>query len=395
MDIRISPILAACCLVFLQSAAADIITLSDGKKIKGTVIREDGDDYIVEVVISGTIRDERRIARADVSHIDKKPDYEKAFDEIGVPVPTPDLADAEAYEEWLSKLEDFIKAYPESPKAQDAKEMFDTLGSEHDIIAAGGIKFGGEMVSADDYDSNAYEYDQKIAEKRIKDAVARRDFLGSLRMYSNYSERFGQTEGGNAMDALVLQVLIAYKASLDENLASLDRRLEKRKSGLASMTPEDRSQTERALQEEMEKIQQRYQKEKAAGQKWVTPESFHKESMEEVRRAVETEMVRLRSLPTAPQLDMPLAETYRVAWDRLSDVLAKEESMISEVPAKEEDGKPADENVEERKLAVLAQDERKKAMQEGKRKILAEAKASHLTEFYLEKLRSRAGLEEQ
>lgn len=394
MHIRISPILAAGCLVFLQSAAADIIALKDGKKIKGTVIREDGDDYIVEVVISGTIKDERRIARADVSYIDKKPADEKAFDEIGVPVPTPDLVDAEAYEEWLSKLEDFIKTYPESPKAQNAKEMFDSLGAEHDIIAAGGIKFGGEMVSANDYESNAYEYDQNIAEKRIKDAVARRDFLSSLRMYSEYSERFGQSEG-NGMNALIFQVLGAYKASLEENLASLERRLEKRNSGLASMTPEDRSQTERALQEEMEKIQERYKKEKAAGQKWVTPESFHKESMEEVRRAVDTEIARLRSLPPPPQLEMPIAETYRVAWDRLSELLAEEKSMISEVPAEEEGVEPADETVEERKLAVIAQEERKKAMEEGKRKILAEAKANHLTEFYLEKLRVRAGLDEK
>ena len=58
--------IAAGCLLFLQPAAADIIALKDGKKIKGTVIRKDGDDYIVEVVISGTIKDERRIPRADV-----------------------------------------------------------------------------------------------------------------------------------------------------------------------------------------------------------------------------------------------------------------------------------------------------------------------------------------
>ena len=182
MHIRIPTIIAAGCLLSMQPAAADIIELNDGQKIEGTVIREDGDDYLVEVMVSGTIRAEKRIPKADVKLIDRKGEDEKAFEAIGVPSPVPDLVEKEKYEEWLSRLEGFIKAHPHSPKAKDAKELLDVLGSEHAVIAAGGIKFGGELVSAEDYEANAYEYDAKIAEKRIRNAVARRDFLSSLRM---------------------------------------------------------------------------------------------------------------------------------------------------------------------------------------------------------------------
>lgn len=393
MEKRISSIIAAGCLVLIQSAAADIIALKDGEKINGTIIREDGDDYIVEVVISGTIRDERRIARNDVKFIDKKGDDEKAFEEIGIPVPIPDLVEKGVYEEWLSKLEAFIKDYPESPKSKEAKELLDTVGSEHAVIAAGGIKFGGEMVSADDYEANAYEYDGKIAEKRIRNAVARRDFLSSLRLYSEYREQFGQSEESQGMDALILQVLGAYKATLDENMSSLERRLEKRKSGLASMTMEDRAKTERALEEQMEKIQKRYDKEKAAGQKWVTPDSFHKQSMDEALREVGSETARLSALPEPKPLDVPLAKVYRVAWGKISDAVAEEKGMIVEV-SEEVETKPDKATVEERKRAALALEERKKVLEGEKKKIIEEAKASGLTEFYLGKLRTLAGFVE-
>src|SRR5690606_10987373 len=124
------------------------------------------------------------------------------------------------------------------------------------------------------------------------------------------------------MNALMLQVLEAYKVSLDENLSTLDKRLEKRQSGLATMAPEDRVNTERALKEQIEKLEKRYQKEKTAGhktagQKWITPDSFHKESMMDALRHVTSEISRIRSQPEPQPLEMPLAESYRVAWGKL------------------------------------------------------------------------------
>jgi TolA-binding protein len=380
MQMRISPIIAVCCLVFLHSVAADTITLTSGKKIEGRIIRVDGDYYVVEVEVSGTIRDEKKIARADVKFIDEKGADEKGFDEIGVLVPTPDLLEKEAYVEWISKLKDFLKTYPKSPKAQDVKGMLDILSSEYAIVAAGGIKFGDEMVSADDYEANAYEYAVKIAEKKIKNAVTRRDFLSALRIFSEYSEKFGESEGSGAMSALMLQVLGAYKASLNENLGALDSRMEKRQSGLASMTPEDRLKTERALKEQMERIEKRFQKERAAAQKWVTPDSFHKESMDEALRAVDSEISRLRSLPEHQPLEIPLAEVYRVAWGKLADVIEKESKRPD---GTEEGSELSSDTEEEKRLATNSEEEKKK--------VIEEARVNRLTEFYLEKLRIRAG----
>lgn len=346
-------ILANCFFLSVHSSPADTIVLKSGEKIVGNVLRKDADGYLVEIK-RGTIRDEKVIPHSDVSYVEKDTVDEKAFREFEGFVPTPDLLLKPGYELRMEKLEEFIKAYPDSRMFASAKEILDVLKEEYAIIEAGGIKFGDEMISPDDYEANAYEYDVRIAEKRIKDAVSRRDLLGSLRMFSEYEEKFGESEGSQGMTALIIQVLRSFKLNLVENIASYDKRVEKRLAGLESMAPDDRAKTELALKEQMAKIEKRFNNEKSEGEKWITPDAFHKPSMDEALRQVTSEMLRLEDRkPPAQPLEVPLAETYRLAWQKLADASAEE-----------------------------------------KKKILEEAKADRLTKFYIEKLEVRADLGE-
>lgn len=317
------------------------------------MVREDPDNYIVEVKVSGTIRDEKILPRADVSFIEKEKADEKAFGELGTLVPAPELLDKESYEARIAKLGEFLAAYPESPRVKEVKAMVEELEAELAVVASGGVKFGEGLVTPEDYQADAYDIDSRIAEKQIKDAVGRRDLLGALRMFTDYVGKFGESEGRQGMSVLMLQVLIAYRQSLEENLASLDARIEKRQAGLANMSPEDKGKTEQALKEQMEKIEARYADEKASGQKWLTPDAFHKESMEEALRIVTSETATLEKSSEVEPLVTPLAEVYRVAWGKIAA-----------------------------------------GSEEDKKKVLEEAKAGRLTPFYLEKLRIRAGLPE-
>lgn len=325
--------------------------MKSGERIEGKVLRETAESYIIEVKVTGTIRDEKILPRADVSFIEKEEPDDVAFKGLGGLVPAPELLDKQGYESRIEKLEDFLKAYPESKNAKEVKAMIDELGDELVIVAAGGIKFGEGLVSPEDYEANAYDIDARIAEKHIKEAVARRDLLGALRMFSDYGTKFGEPEGRPGMAALMLQVLNAYKQSLEENLASLDERVAARKAGLANMSTEDRAKTEAALKEQMERLEKRFADEKAAGQKWLTPDAFYKESMDEALRAVATETASLERVAEGTPLEMPLAEAYHKAWVKIAD-----------------------------------------GTEEEKKKVFEEAKTRRLTPFYLEKLRIRAGL---
>lgn len=351
MNYSKQPLIAASCFfLFAHASPADTIVLKSGEKIDGKVVREDADRYVVEIR-KGTIRDEKIFPRADVKYVEKETEDAKAFKSLEGLVPAPELLSKEGYVARIEKIEEFLKTYPESSKAKNAKGMLDILSEEQTVVEDGGIKFGDKLISAVDYDANAYEYDAKIAEKQIKDAVARKDLLGAMRTFSEYGEKFGEPVGYKETSLLILQVLQVYRQNLEENLASLPKRIEKRQAGLASMAADDRVKTEFALKEQMEKVQKNFEDEKAAGQKWITPDSFHKESMDEALRQVATESAKLEGKSSSPTQAVPVSKAYRLAWD---------------------------------KLAVGTDQEKKK--------VLNEAKANRLSEYYLEKLKGRAAI---
>lgn len=316
MRFRNPPLLAASYLLFSHAAPADIIVLKNGQKVEGEILREVDGKYVVEVRVTASIKDEKIIPRADVVRIEKETESEKAYRAIAELVPAPDLLSLENYVARIDKLEAFLKDHPGSSRVKKVKEMIDILGAEHDLVVAGGFKLGDELVTGEDYTANAFAHDSRIAEKKIKDAVARRDYLPALRMHDEFEVNFGESERSAGLAALMVQVLGAYRASVTESLASLDFRLKEREEGLKRMSPEDRLNSDRAIREEMEALKKRFADEKAARMKWITPDAFLKESMDETLRLITLEAARLERVAASP--GTPLADVYRDSWEKLA-----------------------------------------------------------------------------
>lgn len=316
MRFRNPPLLAASCLLLSHAAPADTIVLKNGEKLNGQILREVDGNYVVEVRVSASIKDEKIIPRADVARIEKEKEDEKAFRGIAELVPAPDLLSLENYVARIEKLEAFLKDYPDSVRAKQVKEMLDTLGAEHDLVSAGGFKLGEELVTGEDYIADALAHDSRIAEKKIRDAVGRGDFLAALRMHDEYEVSFGQSERSAGLAALMVQVMGAYQSKVTESLASLESRHQEREEGLKRMSPEDRLKSDRAIREEKEALEKRFADEKAARVKWITPDVFLEESLTETLRLITFETARLERMAAAP--GNSFAEIYRDSWEKLS-----------------------------------------------------------------------------
>jgi hypothetical protein len=333
MRFRIVSLAAACSFLSAFPVSADVLTLKNGEKIEGTILREEGENYVVEVQVTTRIRDEKIIPRAEVLKIEKTPDHEKAFTEIANLNPAPELLAAEGYEQRIKKLRGYIEAFPASPKNKHVEWMIKSLEDELALIKGGAIKLGDVVIPAEDYEANAYEYDARIAEKRIRDAVSRRDYLGALRGFDSYEASLGTSEGHAGLASLMMQVLGAYSESIAESLANLDNRMAAREAGLARMTPGDRAKSQRALEAEQSQLAERLQEEKTAKMKWVTPHAYFKESLEEAQKQATAEMARLDKLEA--EVETPLSELYRTAWEKLKTAEDDEEKQAILDDAKE------------------------------------------------------------
>ncbi|MGJ8644742.1 MAG: PTPDL family protein [Luteolibacter sp.] len=345
-----STLLTVAALLLCQAAGADTITLKSGESMEGSILREDAENYYIQVNVTESIKEEKVVAKADVKSVEKVSEEEKAFAKISELTPAPDLLEEEGYTARIERIEAFLEAYPSGSKKKSAEDMIAELKGELEVIAAGGAKMEGLMISPEEYEANAYALDEQIAAQRISDAIGRRDFLSSLRRFEDYETCFSQAAGRPIVVNQINQVLAAFGASLRESLATFDQRMERRETGLERMSQEDRTQTKKALDERYAQLNAKFEEEKAAKEKWITPDINHKQSLTEALRQVDATMKKLDSAKVIAT-EKPLEDVYRDTWTALGD-----------------------------------------ADEEAAQTAIMEARRAKLPDIYLEKLTERAGI---
>ncbi|MES2983337.1 MAG: PTPDL family protein [Verrucomicrobiota bacterium] len=330
MNVSLFPSLSICSLFFLAQASADTLLLNNGKSQEGKVIFEDATYYLLEVQVSEGIKDEMKFLKSDVKSITKEtPDIEK-FEKLKELASVPDLLGVAEYEARVKKVQDFIKGFPASEKLKEAQLILDSLTAELEVVRAGGMKLSGKMVTAEQYASTAYAYDQLIAVQKINRDISYGNFLGALRLFSDYESKFANGKMREELVPKIKQVLTVHQASLTESLAGFDARLKAREAGLARMSPEDKLSTERALDEQMANVKTRYDAEKATKNTWITPDAYLKESLVEALRQVDNEIKRLSTPPKNELSLISLEDSYREAYEKLPGASPEEQKTIFE-----------------------------------------------------------------
>lgn len=314
-------------LLTLQGALADTFELKDGTKIEGTILREEGSDYIVQVQITKSIKDERRIPKADVvNQIAEKKD-ETAFLEIAGLFPTPDLLDDLQYGARIKKVEAFLKEFPESAKNIEARKLHDSLEAERAVISAGGIKFGGKMITAEERAPKAYALDASILASSVKSSVESGEILAALRTWSKLETGFAGSTAYRETVPLMVNVMRSHLANVSATLAGVDARVKKREAGLAGMSGNDRNRSQQAIKEEQDDYLARIASEKAAGIKWLSLDPHVKQPLEETKRMLDNEIRRLGNL------DPGSLRNTEQAYEEAYAIVTKTEATPQEVQA--------------------------------------------------------------
>jgi len=285
-------------LAILLPATADTFTLNDGSTVEGTIIKEDADSYLIEVQVTSSIKDERKVAKADVAKVARERPDEKAFEKIEKFVPTPDLLTDAGYGERISAVEKFIKDFPSSKHLDKAKAMLATLKSEAPLVASGGVKINGGIISPENYQQNTFYLDARVEEAKINLLVAERQYLAALRAFSDFSTNFKGTTSLAALTPVMQRLMANQVAEAKQLLATFDDRVKKRDIGLERMAADDRRITENAIKEEDKAIEARFKAEKAAHIIWVVPSPFNKSTLDEIVRSGEAEIKRLETSST-------------------------------------------------------------------------------------------------
>lgn len=305
--------LAASLMVTLIGAAsADTLHLKNGTTYEGKILNETPDSYLVEVMVTKTIKEEKTIAKADVDKIEREKLDEKAYLEIAKLVPAPDLLASGDYRSRLDLCYKFVKSFPNSPLAAKARAIAGELEKENDAVAQGGVKLGGKLISSADLQANKVEINARVLESSVRAHAKASEWIPALRDFAKLEAEYSSTAPFRDVLPVVKEVIGQYNAQLLESSATLAKRLEDRKVGLERMSSEDRNASTRAIAEQDEAAARKLAEEKAAGIKWTTPDAFNKSSLDEAVRFCDQELKRLDAL--RPDSKTDAGKAWRDAW---------------------------------------------------------------------------------
>ncbi|RYD46987.1 MAG: hypothetical protein EOP85_06335 [Verrucomicrobiaceae bacterium] len=309
-----TPAIAASCLLsFVFPAMADTFTLKDGTTLEATILKEDPESYYLEVQVTKSIKDERTVPKADVVKVTRERLDLKAFEPIAKLSPAPDFLKEADYTARINTVEKFLKAYPSSTKAKDAAAIAEKLKVERQELASGGIKIGGKIVSKQEYQANAYDFDSRMQEAKIRALIAERQMVPALRLFSEFDKEYRTSLAYGELVPLIKQVIQAHLNEAQEQLASLDARVKERQIGIQRMSSEQRATTEAAIKEQDDGIAAAFKAEKDAKILWVTPSPFNKASLEEAVKYSQTELTRISAVKTG--LDMDGGRAFRELYN--------------------------------------------------------------------------------
>jgi hypothetical protein len=315
---RNNPIIAAASFTMMLAlqVSADTFILQDGSKLEGRILREENGNYVIEVQVTRSIKDEKIVAKADVAKIEReKPDI-KAFEPIAALVPAPDMLGQDQYAARIQTVEKFLSEHRGSSKTKEARAILATLKQEANEVLAGGIKVNGQIVPPAEYRANALEIDARGREKKIRELINSSNYPAALRAFSEFDREYKGTQPHSSILPLITQTITRYTSEVQEQLAGYDKRLKDREAGLSRMQVDVRRDTEAAIAEELAIAEQQFKKEREARIGWVTVQPFLKPTMEETLNFGKLELNRVNM--AISQVPADCGKAYREALQKIS-----------------------------------------------------------------------------
>lgn len=281
MNFRFFSAIVFICFAVACRLNADVFVMKSGAQIEGLLLGEDAAGYRVEVRVSAGIKDERVLAKEDVLEVRHSEAVNDGLARILKFVPTPDLLSERDYDRRIREVEQYLNALPTDAGSDQAREVLAALKLEANEVLAGAVKMNGKMVSADDFHRDAYDMDARVAGIRIRRLVDAGEYIRALRTFEMHERDFANSEAYRALIPLMRKVVNARALELDEMLATLDRRLKERETGLQRMSALARRDAQSAIAGEAAELAALGKAEVDAKLGWITVDPYSKVSIEQ------------------------------------------------------------------------------------------------------------------
>lgn len=227
--------------IALTTSPADTVTLKTGETYTGDITYEDDQHIVLKVPVSAGITDERRIMRSDIERIEKISPADVEFKQIESLKPGSTSVALETYDEYINRLEQYQKAYPESQFNQVVSDRIAAFKAEKDRVAGGEIKIDGEWITKAEAEERRYQLSAQLLFDGMKQAVQKGDYIAALNTFDKIAKDYPGSEAYVEAVPAAQEVLSTLSLDLTRRKQALERALQIREQKLAITSEPEKS----------------------------------------------------------------------------------------------------------------------------------------------------------
>jgi hypothetical protein len=295
---RISLVLALA--AGLTGAVADTVTLKDGTVLKGNILEDKGDSYIMEVFESASIRDTRPIKKADVAKVEKEAPADKEAAALLLEFKTiPDGTTATEYEKRIKKIQPWLDKNKTAKTKPEVEALLKLHTEELAKVKAGDVKLRGTWITAEEVKWNEYNINARKLRAEMDAAFKANKPLDAYQAASRMEATYVASIDFPPTVDVMKKKLPVVEAAISKAIEDFKVRDEQRKQLLAQQTPEQKKGMEEMFRKELADFRTKVVQEKKDK---ITVPSFYPYDLKTIQdslAAAKKEEARLLTLDTA------------------------------------------------------------------------------------------------
>lgn len=244
---------AVTCSLMMSTAFADVITLKNGEKVEGKILKDKVTDQqvTVEIKVGGGIFDERVIPRADIDHIDMVTPEMEAYKAILAIQPSTNSLSATQYDPSIRALEAYLKQYPAGGHTKEVQATLDEFKAEKKRVESGEVKLRGEWISKEKAAREKVQIEGMLTYEYMKGLAASGDNIGALNAFVALEKN---APGASVMPEaveLAKQLIAGVKTTVERAIPEQKQIQAEKQKGIAESAPGDRPEMIAAFKAEL------------------------------------------------------------------------------------------------------------------------------------------------
>ena len=297
----------------INLSLADTITLKSGTVLEGKILKEEGDEYLIEVQVTRSIKDQKVVKKSNVLSIEKTAEDAQPFADLQGILPIGDQMPAKEYQAIINgQLKPFITKFPESKHLPEVKKMLATVEGELQRAEAGDVKLEGKWIAAAEWNANAFDLDSLVLASEMEKAANATAYRRALTIYDELKNTYPTSEGLAKARGIASSILPQYQSIVASMAGKAKEKLAARKRSIENLPLRDRARVRAGFEAELAQHKARVDAAKKEKIRWIPASQYDERTLQSLERVIKSEIVSLGRIRDSRD---NLAEIYRDTWD--------------------------------------------------------------------------------